>query len=104
MTFELKQAYSEVFIILQHMPREYIEKIPSKIYKMFEREKIEGYKLNVNQDNLLNKEVLSKKTIVLIAILNYMYWCPSPKVRKSLHKQYLANNEIYNEKLWNFLV
>ena len=34
MTYETKQAYSEVCAVLENMPNEYISKIPKKIIKL----------------------------------------------------------------------
>ena len=40
MTYETKQAYSEVCAVLENMPNEYISKIPKKIIKLFETERL----------------------------------------------------------------
>ena len=34
-----------------------------------------------------------KKAMVIIAMLNYQYWCPNKKVKEQLYKQYLSNND-----------
>jgi len=99
MTFETRQAYSEVYAVLQYMPDEYIKKIPKKIIKLFQSEKLEDYEVNINKSNPLDKNYLSKKTMVLIAMLNYQYWCPNKKVKNELYKQYLSNNEKYENEI-----
>ncbi len=99
MTFETRQAYSEVCAVLEYMPDEYIKKIPEKIIKLFQSEKLEDYQVNINKSNPLDKNYLSKKTMVLIAMLNYQYWCPNKKVKKELYKQYASNNEKYENKI-----
>lgn len=99
MTFETRQAYSEVCAVLKYMPDEYVKKIPEKIIKLFQSEKLEDYEVNINKSNPLDKNYLSKKTMVLIAMLNYQYWCPNKKVKNELYKQYLSNNEKYENEI-----
>ena len=99
MTFETRQAYAEVCAVLKHMPDEYVKKIPEKVIKLFQNEKLEDYEVNINKSNPLDKNCLSKKTMVLIAMLNYQYWCPNKKVKNDLYKQYLSNNEKYEKEI-----
>lgn len=99
MTFETRQAYSEVCAVLEYMPDEYVKKIPSKIIKLFQQEKLADYEVNINKSNPLDKNYLSKKTMVLIAMLNYQYWCPNKQQKDVLYKQYLANNEKYEKEV-----
>lgn len=99
MTFETRQAYSEVFAVLEYIPDEYVKKIPEKIIKLFETEKLDNYEVNINKSNPIDKNYLSKNTMVLIAMLNYQYWCPNKKVKNELYKQYLSNNEKYENEI-----
>lgn len=99
MTYETKQAYSEVCKVLENMPNEYISKIPKKIIKLFETERLENYEPNINKSNPLDKNKLSKKAMVIIAMLNYQYWCPNKKVKDDLYKTYLSNNDKYQREI-----
>lgn len=99
MTYETKQAYSEVCRVLENMPNEYVSKIPKKIIELFQTEKLENYEPNISKLNPLDKNNLSKKTMVIIAMLNYQYWCPNKKVKDELYKQYLSNNENYRKEM-----
>lgn len=99
MTYETRQAYAEVCEVLQYMPDEYVKKIPEKVIKLFETEKLENYEVNINKSNPLDKNYLSKETIVLIAMLNYQYWCPNKKVKNDLYNMYLSNNEKYQKEI-----
>lgn len=99
MTYETRQAYAEICTVLQYMPDEYIKKIPEKVIKLFQTEKLEDYEVNINKSNPLDKNYLSPKTMVLIAMLNYQYWCPNKKVKNELYKQYLSNNEKYEKTI-----
>ncbi len=99
MTYETKQAYSEVCAVLDNMPNEYVSKIPKKIIDLFQSEKLKDYKPNINISNPLDKNYLGKKTMVLIAMLNYYYWCPNKEVKDELYKMYLNNNEKYEKEI-----
>ena len=99
MTYETKQAYSEVCAVLENMPNEYISKIPKKIIKLFETERLTNYEPNINKSNPLHKNKLSKKAMVIIAMLNYQYWCPNKKVKDDLYKIYLSNNDKYQREI-----
>ena len=99
MTYETKQAYSEVCAVLDNMPNEYVSKIPKKIIDLFQSEKLKDYKPSINTSNPLDKSYLSKKTMVLIAMLNYYYWCPNKEVKDELYKMYLNNNEKYEKEI-----
>lgn len=99
MIYETKQAYSEVCAVLDNMPNEYVSKIPKKIIDLFQAEKLKDYKPSINTSNPLDKSYLSKKTMVLIAMLNYYYWCPNKEVKDELYKMYLNNNEKYEKEI-----
>lgn len=99
MTYETKQAYSEVCAVLENMPNEYVSKIPERIINLFKTEKLENFQPNINKSNPLDKNYLSKKAMVLIAMLNYQYWCPNKKVKEDLYNQYLENNKIYKKEI-----
>ena len=99
MTYETKQAYAEICEVLQYMPDEYVKKIPKKIIKLFQSEKLENYDVNINKSNPLDKNYLSRETMVIIAMLNYQYWCPNQKVKNDLNKIYNSNNEKYQKEI-----
>lgn len=71
MTYETKQAYSEVCTVLENMPNEYVSKIPKKIIELFKTERLANYEPNISKLNPLDKNNLSKKAMVIIAMLNY---------------------------------
>lgn len=95
MNFETRQSYAEIYEILQYMPDEYVKKIPRKLIELFQTEKLEDCEIKINKKNPLDRNYLSKKTLILISILNYNYWCPNKKIKDELYKRYLSNNEKY---------
>ena len=66
---------------------------------LFQAEKLKDYKPSINTSNQLDKSYLSKKTMILIAMLNYYYWCPNKEVKDELYKMYLNNNEKYEKEI-----
>lgn len=99
MTFETRQAYTELCAVLEYMPDEYVKKVPEKIIKIFQTEKLVDYEPNINKQNPLEKNCLSKKTMILTAMINYQYWCPNKKVKDDLYKIYLSNNDKYQKAI-----
>ena len=95
MNFETRKAYTELCAVLEYMPNEYVKKVPQKIIDLFESEKLEKYEVNINKSNPLDKTYLSKKALVLIAMLNNQYWSPNKKAKDNLYKMYLSNNDKY---------
>lgn len=99
MTVETRQAYSEICTILKYLPQEYVKKVPSRLIELFESQKQENYVVNIDESNPLDKNNLSKKTMVIIAMLNYQYWCPNKKQKDNLFKIYSSNNKKYEEEI-----
>lgn len=99
MDYETRKACTEVCTVLEYMPEEYIKKIPGKIMDLFESRKIENYKVNINKENPIDKNYLNKKAMAIIAMLNYMCWCPNQKAKDELFEQYLANDEKYKKEM-----
>lgn len=93
MTYEIKRAYTEVYQVLENMPKEYRNKIPQNILKLLETARIEGYKQEIEKENPIDSSKLSKQAMTILAILNYHYWCPNRKVKNDLYKVYAQNEE-----------
>lgn len=99
MTIETRQSYSEICEILKYLPQEYVKKVPSKLIELFKSQKQENYIVNIDKSNPLDKNNVSKKTMVIIAMLNYQYWCPNKKQKDNLFKTYSSNNKKYEEEI-----
>ena len=109
MANKIKVENKELCAVLKYMPNEYVKKIPKKIIKLFQSEKLKNYEPNINKLNPLDRNYLSRKTMVLIAMLNYQYWHPNRKIKDDLYKVYLSNNDKYQKEIkerysWNNLL
>lgn len=67
-------AYAETLDVLSNMSQTYINKIPEKILKFLKENADKNYKKRINPYEKLNKQNLDKKTLGILAMINYKYW------------------------------
>ena len=91
-------AYSEVHKILSLLEDEYVKKVPVKIKKFFEEERMKDYNPDIKVDIPLTEQNLKRETMVLLAILNLNYWCSSEEEKRSFLNE-LAENEKEKKEL-----
>ena len=91
-------AYSEVLKILSLLEDEYVEKVPEKVKKFFEEERMKDYEPDIKVDIPLTEQNLKRETMVLLAILNLNYWCNSEEEKQSFLNE-LAENEKEKKEL-----
>lgn len=90
---ELLKAYAEVDVILSLMENTYVEKIPKSMIELFKKEKLQGYKPNINPKIPLDEQNLQKKTYAILAMLNLNYWCENEKEKQKLLALYSENDK-----------
>ena len=91
-------AYAEVHKILSLLENEYVEKVPEKVKKFFEEERMKDYEPDIKVDIPLTEQNLKRETMVLLAILNLNYWCSSEEEKRSFLNE-LAENEKEKKEL-----
>ena len=69
-----KRAYSELYAILQMLGKEYIDKIPEKIYKSIESRKDDTYNPIYNDMEEVLEGRVKRKTVSMLALLDYNYF------------------------------
>lgn len=89
---EYIQAYTEVNCLLKYFPKEYIEKLPSKLLDMIKKKSNEKYNIIVNVKSNLENQNISKKAKDILVVLKYMYWSNSSE------KEYFIKRFYENEK------
>jgi len=72
-----KRAYSELYAILQMLGKEYIDKIPEKIYKSIESRKDDTYNPVYNDMEEVLEGRVKRKTVSMLALLDYNYFSTS---------------------------
>ena len=87
-----KRAYSEIYAILQMLGKEYIDKIPEKIYKTIENRKDDTYNpIFKDMEEVLEGRV-KRKTVSILALLDYNYFSTSETDRMYM-RYILEENE-----------
>ena len=87
-----KRAYSELYAILQMLGKEYIDKIPEKIYKTIEKRKDDTYNPIYNDMEEVLEGRVKRKTVSILALLDYNYFSTSETDRMYM-KYILEENE-----------
>ena len=98
MILDTMMAYSEVYEILNLLDKDYKEKVPDKVIRFFEEERLKDYKPEIDTDTPLIDQNLKRETIVLLAILNLNYWCETPEEKQEILDE-LSNNEKEKKEL-----
>ena len=78
-----KRNYREIYLILNKLGKEYIDKIPPNIYRYI----VENMDTEADQNNRISKE-----TISFIAALHYKYWLQN-KQEKEKFLRILTENQ-----------
>lgn len=86
-------AYSEIYEILKLIEDEYVNRIPKKIMDFFEEERDKEYEPIIDVNIPLDEQNLKRETMVLLAILNYNYWCDSEEEKKKIQEELIRNSE-----------
>ena len=97
-TKEFAEASTELNKILEYLPNEYIEKIPTKLINFFKKVESKEYDANIDPYIELRKQKLLPKTKVLLTMLYRNYWCEEQE-RKELDKVLIENDKKYEEEL-----
>lgn len=87
-----KKAYSELYAILQMLGKEYIDKIPEKIYKTIEKRKDDSYNPVYNDMEEVLEGRVKRKTVSILALLDYNYFSTSETDRMYM-RYILEENE-----------
>ena len=86
-----KRNYREIYLILNKLGKEYIDKIPTNIYQYI----VENMDTETDQNNRISKE-----TISFIAALHYKYWLQNEQ-EKDKFLRILTENQSKINKSYN---
>ena len=84
-----KTNYREVYLILNKLGKNYIDKIPNKIY---------NYIVENMETQNTKKIIIRKETIAFIAFLHYKYWTESDEEKQEIMKILNDNKKVQEEK------
>lgn len=81
---EYREAFEEVFEIFNLMPKELLNKIPTKFYEMIKEERDTSYSPNIQEP--LEKQKLKNETIIILGLIYRDFLC-SPDEKKRLQEK-----------------
>ena len=93
-----KRAYSELYSILQMLGKEYIDKIPEKIYKSIESRKDDTYNPIYNDMEEVLEGRVKRKTVSMLALLDYNYFSTTETDRMYMRYILEENENRYSKE------
>ena len=98
MTYAYKEAYQEIYYILQNMEEEDVAKIPQNIIDVFEKNRVKHYQVNIDPALPLKDQQIKEETKAILALLYRKYWS-DPEMREQLEKEFYEQLEKENAEL-----
>ena len=89
---EQSYAYAELLEILSFLNKKFIEKIPSKMMNIFNKNALTTYENHLDISVPIHEQNISKKTAALIAVLALKYWCETDE-EITILKEVIAEND-----------
>ena len=99
MTNELGRTFCDIDIILNALPEEDRNKVPKKLRKLIEENKLDGYESTVRVDVPIEEQELHPDTQAFIGMLYLYYWCETEEEKRELKKLYIENVKRYQKEL-----
>lgn len=101
-----RQAYSEVYNIINHFEKELYAKIPQSFINAIEKNRDLNYKVNIDYTKTINEQELLRETIVILSLIYRDYLCTDEQRKeiilndkKELNEKYEINfEEIKNKR------
>ena len=97
MVITTKEMYSEVYGILKALGNKYIDKLPKTVLKVITECKEEKYNPEYSMSITLKEQDINRKSLAMIALFHYNYWCETEEERKKF-KNMLETNEEKHQK------
>ena len=99
MVITTKEMYSEVYSILKMLGKEYMEKLPKTILKIIIESREENYNPKYDLSIPLKNQDINRKSISMITLLQYNYWCETQEEKSKLKKMLEENEEKYQKEI-----
>lgn len=98
MNDKINKAYSEIYVILQLLDDEFINKLPKKFIEFINKERDTNYIVNINPNIPLEEQNLLPDTINILAMLKLDYWSTEEE-KQELLSILNQNEKKYQEEL-----
>ena len=90
------RTYSEIYVILDILGEEYINKIPKKLYNLICEQRDPDYVPDLmSETGILNEALISRETLALFAVLNVKYFMQDEFEKKEYMKTLRENEREY---------
>lgn len=98
MNIEFSESISETLDILNHMGKNYTERIPKKLIDFLEKNKLDDYVSGLDHSKRLKEMNLKENTKDILAAIYIDYWC-TPEQREVYKKVLIENERKHQEEL-----
>jgi hypothetical protein len=95
---EYAKSYKELYVLLHYVPERYLEKLPVKIIKFFEKNMDQNYDYQVDPNLSYNENKKSHLTTVILGNLFRDYWA-NPSQREYILKKEKQDREEHQRRL-----
>lgn len=88
-----RNAFKEVYDILQNTEDELVEKIPDRFINFIKENMNVDYKTNIRKDIEIDKQKLLKETEAILSLIYRSYWATNEEKKEFAIKDELEHNE-----------
>lgn len=99
MNIKNKEIYSEVYQVLNLLGNEYIDKLPTRLINMLEKQREINYNPQYTDDIPLAEQNIKKESISIIVLLYLNYWCKDDNEISEVNNILKENENKYQEEL-----
>lgn len=99
MKVNTKNAYAEVFAVINLLEEDFKNKLPNQLIELFKNEKSEIHEIDINPNIPLEEQNLLQETIDILAMLKLNYWCFNEEEKQELLNLLNENEKKYQEEL-----
>lgn len=92
------KAYVEILEVIRCMGKEYEDKIPKKILKLFVENKDKDYQYHIDNSKDLKEQKLLEETLGILSVIELKYWA-TVEEKEKLEKALKENEEKYQCEL-----
>lgn len=95
----MKTAYSEVYIFLNMLGKQYIKQISTNVYESIKNNRDLNYNPEIKITNGNLDYEFSREALALISALHLQYFCKNDKEKQKYIQKYNENNSHEQERL-----
>lgn len=97
-TAKEQKYYAEVYVILMHLGREYIKRVPDSLMSVIDRTRDKESTFEIDKNKPLFEQEVCQETKDFIAALNLLYWEKNTDQKAKLLQYYKKNDIIYEKE------